>query len=364
MTQHGYLFLADISGYTSYLAGVELEHAHEILTDLLEIITHKIKPVLTISKYEGDAVFAYTPEAKLPRGETLLELVEATYAAFCDRREAAHRRTTCTCAACRAIPTLDLKFFIHHGDYIIQTIGESRELVSADVTLAHRLMKNHVAEATGWHAYALFTARALEHLAVRPEGLHPQVETYEHLGDVQTHSLDLKARYADMVAARRVFITAAESDYVLIQDFAAPPPVVWEWLTEVQCRNQWLKDQHVVWSAAMRPQGRTGPGARNHCAHGKQVSEETFVDWRPFDYFTMETRGGGNPTTVETMQLELLPDGTTRLHDHLKAEMPLPTPLRKLMIKAMMDGMMKYPAMINNAARLLKEELARREAQQ
>jgi hypothetical protein len=29
-TQHGYLVLADISGYTSYLAGVELTHARDI----------------------------------------------------------------------------------------------------------------------------------------------------------------------------------------------------------------------------------------------------------------------------------------------------------------------------------------------
>ena len=78
-TQHGYLVLADISGYTSYLSKVELDHAHEILTDLLEIIVGKFKTVLTISKLEGDAVFAYTPEAKLSRGETLLELIETTY---------------------------------------------------------------------------------------------------------------------------------------------------------------------------------------------------------------------------------------------------------------------------------------------
>ncbi len=30
-TQHGYLILADISGYTSYLAGVELTHAREMI---------------------------------------------------------------------------------------------------------------------------------------------------------------------------------------------------------------------------------------------------------------------------------------------------------------------------------------------
>ena len=58
-TQHGYLVLADISGYTAYLAGVELDHAHEILTDLLTTIVNLFKTVLTISKLEGDAVLLY-----------------------------------------------------------------------------------------------------------------------------------------------------------------------------------------------------------------------------------------------------------------------------------------------------------------
>src|SRR5262245_941894 len=97
LTQHGYLVLADISGYTSYLAGVELDHAHEILTDLLTAIVNRFKTLLTISKLEGDAVFAYTPEAKLSRGETLLELVESTYGVFHDRIQSSHRQTTCQC---------------------------------------------------------------------------------------------------------------------------------------------------------------------------------------------------------------------------------------------------------------------------
>lgn len=49
-TKHGYLVLADISGYTGYLAQVELEHAHEILTDLLESIVDQFKSVLTIDR--------------------------------------------------------------------------------------------------------------------------------------------------------------------------------------------------------------------------------------------------------------------------------------------------------------------------
>ena len=78
-TQHGYLILADISGFTTYLAGVELEHAHEILTELLELIVERFRPALTIAKLEGDAVFAYAPESSMPRGETLLELIEACH---------------------------------------------------------------------------------------------------------------------------------------------------------------------------------------------------------------------------------------------------------------------------------------------
>ena len=61
-TIHGYLVLADIGGYSGYLALVELEHAHEILTDLLEVIVEKFKTILTISKLEGDAVFANADE--------------------------------------------------------------------------------------------------------------------------------------------------------------------------------------------------------------------------------------------------------------------------------------------------------------
>ena len=66
-TQHGYLVLADISGYTAFIAGTELEHAHEIISELLEVILGRFMPLLTLSKLEGDAVFCYAPESVLPR---------------------------------------------------------------------------------------------------------------------------------------------------------------------------------------------------------------------------------------------------------------------------------------------------------
>src|SRR5512141_1145113 len=102
-TQHGYLILADISGYSSFVARSELEHAHDILSELLELVLKRLTTIFTLSKLEGDAIFAHAPEERLARGETLLELIETTYAAFKDQQEAVRRRTTCQCNACRNI---------------------------------------------------------------------------------------------------------------------------------------------------------------------------------------------------------------------------------------------------------------------
>ncbi|MGW8181157.1 MAG: DUF2652 domain-containing protein, partial [bacterium] len=152
-TKHGYLILADISGYTAYLAGVELTHAQDILAELLELIVERFSPLLSIAKLEGDAVFAYASQRKITRGETLLELVESTYLAFRDRVVTIRRQTTCECKACQAIPSLDLKFILHHGEYHSQTVSGNTELVGTDVNLVHRLLKNQVSETTGWKAY-------------------------------------------------------------------------------------------------------------------------------------------------------------------------------------------------------------------
>ena len=211
--QHGYLILADISGYTSYLAGVELAHAQEILAELLELIIKRFAPPLTIAKLEGDAVFAYAPQTQVPRGETLLELLELTYLAFRDRVESIRRRTTCDCNACRAIPGLDLKFILHYGEYLLQNVSGRTELVGSDVNLVHRLLKNQVGDETGWVAYALFTNSCLVQLNLQLDRLHDGVESYEHLGDIETFSLDLHARYQQMVSARRVFISLEEAEF-------------------------------------------------------------------------------------------------------------------------------------------------------
>jgi len=338
--QRGYLVLADISGYTAYVAGVELAHANDILSDLLQVIVERFSTLLTISKLEGDAVFAYAPAASLPRGELLLELLESTYAAFRDRQTAVKRQTTCDCNACRRIPDLDLKLLAHFGEYLRQDVGGTPELLGTDVNLAHRLLKNHVSEATGWRAYMLFTAASLAQLGLDLPGAHVQAETYEHLGEVQTYSFDLHERYQALTEARRVFVSAEEADLVLTQDFAAPPPVVWDWLHDPLKRTRWMHER--TWKAGARPGGRTGVGARNHCAHGGATLVETILDWRPFDYMTAEQWPNPKIRMVETVRLEALPGGGTRMFDHIKMEIGRAHWLMRPFIRHLITRQVKY----------------------
>jgi hypothetical protein len=356
-TQHGYLLLADISGYTSFVAGTELDHSHEILSDLLETICMQIEKLLTIHKLEGDAVFAYAPENIIARGETILELVESTYIAFRDRQTDIRRATTCTCRACQNIPSLDLKFIVHHGDYILQQVREIREMVGSDVNLIHRLSKNHVTEATGWRAYLMITEPCLVHLDLKLEGAHEQLESYEHLGEIKTINIDLHQRYQELKEARRVFLTEKDAHLYFTVDFPTPPPLTWEWLQDPGRRNLWGGGVH--WYSGDRPRGRTTSGASNHCAHGKAVSTEVTLDWRPFDYSTVDSYQNGKKMFSETIRLEPLSNGGTRLHDYCQLHLPLPGFIRKVVARALMIHHFKYDQLLRNAAQLAEEEFKR-----
>ncbi len=68
--------IADISGYTSYLAGVEIEHAQDIIADLVGTVGTALRPSFRLAKLEGDAAFTrpadaaarWSPGIHRPRG--------------------------------------------------------------------------------------------------------------------------------------------------------------------------------------------------------------------------------------------------------------------------------------------------------
>ena len=197
-TQTGYLVLADISGYTSYVAQTEIEHADMALSYLLETLVEQLSSLLIITQLEGDAVFAYIEESKLAEAESLVELIDQTYLAFREKALALYAGATCPCRACKALPTLDLKFMVHHGEFLIQNVAGVSHLLGTDVNLIHRLAKNRVTESTGWKGYALFTDPALERMQHSKDDFFKQSESYEHLGEVDVYCMDMHPRYHEM----------------------------------------------------------------------------------------------------------------------------------------------------------------------
>jgi hypothetical protein len=197
--------LADISGYTSFLqnvapahrdgafAGGRIPDAYALLSDLLDGIVGRLAPPFTLSKLEGDAVFAYAEDAgQLPRGAAMLACFTECYGDFRHRLDQAHGIWACRCDACSQIDRLDLKFVLHAGPFVIQPIAGKLELVGPEVVMAHRLLKTGAVALVGHGAYALITQVAAALLDVPTEGTLPLVETYEHYPPIHAHLYPLR----------------------------------------------------------------------------------------------------------------------------------------------------------------------------
>ena len=70
-----YFAIADISGYTSFLAGVELDHAQDIIADFMDTVVKGLRPPFRLAKFEGDAAFVYAMAEKVD-GSLLQDTIE------------------------------------------------------------------------------------------------------------------------------------------------------------------------------------------------------------------------------------------------------------------------------------------------
>jgi hypothetical protein len=189
-TAHGFLVLADISGFTAFVTGTELEHGPPIIAALLEAVIRHIAPPLEIRELEGDAVFALGLDGTLAPPATLLDVLRAGLAGFRTRQRELQADDTCACRACRSIERLSLKMICHYGTFLEQPVGGRTQAAGRDVILAHRLLKNRVERKAD---YVLLTRAALESMHVDPvgAGLHAHTERYEHFGEVECFVGDL-----------------------------------------------------------------------------------------------------------------------------------------------------------------------------
>jgi hypothetical protein len=312
--REGYLLLADISGYTAFLTGTELEHAHAIIHELTALLRERLVPPMRFVKREGDAVFCYADATTFREGERFVELIEACYVDFSNRLVDMTRATTCRCAACAAIGSLGLKFVTHFGRFVIERDAGQEDLAGPDVILVHRLLKNTISDGDGVAAYAFLSDACLQRMPASFD-LPTHREVYESFGEIGGGVHDLEPVLRAMRAARRVCITSADADFEASVELPVPPAVAWQYYVDPIERQRWACRQFSKNPDRVAPnaQGRLGVGATTHCNHGPGTWLREYLDWQPFAYFTCRTmaplvgRFVGPRPEIETA--EFLPNG-------------------------------------------------------
>ena len=318
-TQAGFFVIADISGYTAFVAQNDLVHAQGVLAEITGLLIEKLSAPFRFVELEGDAVFVFAPDVAVEDSERLVDIMEVCYAAFRIRLEQMSINTSCECTACKAIPDLDLKFVAHYGSYLPQKTPTGTKLVGADVIAVHRLLKNEVIARTGIRAYALLTdafvgrARFVD----RGLGLPEYVEEISHLGRIGSRVLDLSSSVERYRETTRCYISSEEADMEIVTEVPAARSVVWSYCVDAKRRHRWQLDTTSVENQPSE-YGRSGVGLVSHCDHGSYRLNHRMVDWQPFDYLTMETVSVGRsikrpPPSFATFALEELPGTRCKL---------------------------------------------------
>jgi len=304
----GFLVLADLTGYTAYLSGSEIEHAPAIAGDLLETIVGRLEPPFRLAKFEGDAAFLFVEDGRAD-GSLLLDAIEAAYLAFRRRLRSIDQATTCDCNSCRLAPRLDLKVFIHHGAFVWSRIAGRDELAGSDVIIVHRLLKGTGAAEAQARGFALFTAAAIDALGLDPDalGLRPGEESIEHLGDVHTFTLDLEARWQTDSGERRLDIAEADVAFDVEATLAAEPSVIWAHLTSPALRTRWEGPIRIEEATAG---GRRGVGTTAQCVTGRLATLEEIIDWQPYDRVAWRLAVPGVGPVAATADLDPTESGT------------------------------------------------------
>src|SRR5438094_4080824 len=103
--------MADISGYTAFVAGTEQDHSQEILAELMEAISRSFGGKLTVDPVEGDALCCTTDRTDVGVTDWPRETYRVSHRRLPDIRSA----TTSPCPACATVQDLGLKFILRRG---------------------------------------------------------------------------------------------------------------------------------------------------------------------------------------------------------------------------------------------------------
>ena len=268
--QEGALVLADISGYSKFIAQTEVDHSWSILHELLDTMVRSLSGRMDVSQVEGDAILFIsglsTPE--------VIAAVEGTFVAFHRRLRDMQAVTTCPCSACANIGMLKLKFVVHHGKFSRQRLGSVEQLHGTDVIVAHRLLKNSVPS----KEYLLVTDAVLDRL---PTGTRdrftPHTESFD-LGAIPGGYQEIAHLWEEARARERQRVAPEEAQVNSEVTVDATIDLVHSMMLEPDVMQRYLFSDDVVVIPGARGEEL---GSEFHCHHGGSVVTLRVVSTEP-----------------------------------------------------------------------------------
>ena len=303
------LLIADISGYTRYLAGSELDHAQDILADLMSTVVGALRPGFRLAKLEGDAAFAYmhhrpgrrvaapghhradllrvpaTSPRHLPGDVLCLQRVRPDAPA----RPQAHRPPRFGHPSQDRRPGGAGRLRCDHRPSIAQ---EPHRGAPGRPRVRH--VQQCVRDRDGGRPGRPGHDPVSRHVRRpgRDGGLRPgplgglgggaAVAAHDRVG--QGCRLHLRDRPPGTQGHR-----------VVVHDRPGDP-------STLASRRQGVEELPTA--------PRRGVGTTNHCMHGKDVLVEEILDWRPTDYVTLRTTMPNGFSAMSTYMFQDVPDGT------------------------------------------------------
>lgn len=310
----GYLIIADITGYTSFLAQAPTEAGGSITAGLLEELLDTVAPPFRVGNIEGDALFIYAEDDGRATGQTVLDAVDSLYCAFTDRVCTLRYGANCPNDPALLAGALDLKLIVHYGEYAINPVGGREELSGAAVICVHRLAKNTVTQDTGHSGYAMVTRLAVDEMGLDEffSEMETRREDVEHIGAIDTYVYPLAPVWERRRRAAPQFVERSAPLLMdeLTIDLAVPPCRAWELCTEPKYRSQWINGVKNITSDKL-DHGRAGLGTVQYCDHGDgMVVPVEVADWHPFDYISYRIETPLGLRVDQTIELQPIGSGT------------------------------------------------------
>lgn len=262
--------VADISGYSKFVAQTEVDHSWSILHELLDTVVRSVEGRMDVSQVEGDAILFITGMS----AADVIGSLEQTFVAFHRRLRDMKTVTTCPCNACANIGILKLKFVVHHGKFSRQRIGTVEQLHGTDVIVVHRLLKNTVPS----KEYILVTDALLQLLPPEMSSRFVRHKEEYDLGEISGAYEEIGYLWEAAQAAERHSVSPEEALINSEVIVAAPVDAAYRRMLDPS-----VMERYVFADSVDAVPGARGEdlGAEFHCHHGGSLVSMRVVSADP-----------------------------------------------------------------------------------